>query len=656
MTDATDPTLTTEPPEPSGEALVSDDGPSDDLSDGPSDGPVEPRRPSARVSFGVAFVLGLIGALLLGVGALYAYDRQFTGRILPGVHVGSIDLSGLSADEARAALQQAYGSLSDGQLVLIGDAGEHVIRYADVGRGPDLDAMLDEAIAVGRDGSPVDRVVADARTVVRGVFLEPKVTVDANALNARITAVADSLRVQPRDASVDRASNGQFHVVDGRTGARADPKPAIAMFLAALGELNAPAELRAELKVSTVDPDVTTDEAAKARQQADRITAEIVLVVGDDRLRISGGELRRWVTFTTSADGTYGPVLDSTPLTEVIQRFAPKVDRDPVDATFTVTDSKVLGVSPSKDGYKLDVPGTVAQVQALFAGRAAGFNATQVVPTLTVTTPALTTAQAEAVAPQMTLISFWETRFPISERNGFGANIWIPALTIDGTIVAPHATFDFWDAIGPITREKGYTDGGAIINGKTEPQGALAGGICSCSTTLFNAALRAGFQMGARRNHFYYIDRYPKGLDATVFISASGAVQTMSWTNDTEYPVLIRGYKRRSGTHGYVKFEIWSVPNGRTVVIGDPIVKNVKPATDTTQLTFTLAPGVRQRVEFPVDGFQTWRTVTVYDATGAILHQTTYYSSYARITGLTLIGAPRTTEPTPTPTPTLPTP
>jgi len=637
MTDTTDAT------EPTGESTDANE-------------PLEPidvpRRPSARLTFGLAFVLGLVAALLLGVGALYAYDRQFSGRILPGVHVGSVDLSGLNADEARAALQQAYGTLADGRLVLTGAAGEHVISYAAVDRRPDLEAMLDEAISVGRNGSPVDRVVADARTVVRGVYLEPRVTFDASKLNAQVNAVADSVRAAPTDARVDVTSSGQYRVVEGKAGSSADPAAVVSAFLTALGEVDAPAELRAELRLSTVEPAVTTDEATRARQQADRITTPIVLAVGNDRLTIDSTELRRWVSFGTTADGTYGPILDSTPLTKVVKGFAPKVDRAPVDAAFTVTDGTILGITPSKDGYKLDVAATVAQIQALLSGRLAGFTATQVVPTLTVTTPALTTAQAEAAAPQMTLISSWKTYFPISERNGFGANIWIPALTIDGTIVAPHATFDFWQAIGPVTREKGYTDGGAIINGKTEPQGALAGGICSCSTTLFNAALRGGFQMDARRNHFYYIDRYPLGLDATVFISASGAVQTMSWTNDTDYPVLIRGYKIRNGTRGYVKFELYSVPNGRTVVISDPIVKNVKPASDTTQLTTTLAPGVRQRVEYPVDGKQVWRTVTVYDAAGAILHQTTYYSNYARITGLTLIGAPRTTAPTPTPTPT----
>jgi vancomycin resistance protein YoaR len=616
------------------------------------DGSDQPRRPSARLSFGLAFLLGLIAALLVGVGALYAYDRQFTGRILPGVHVGSVDLSGLDADEARAALQRAYGSLSDGRLVLTAASGEHVTSYADVGRRPDLDAMLDEAIAVGRNGSPVDRVVADARTVVRGVFLEPKVTFDANALGTWITGIADSLRLDPKDASVATDSDGSFRVVDGQAGTTADPAPAIAALLPGLGEVDAPAELRAELPVATVDPAITTEDATWAKRQADRITGDIVLAVGEDRLTIGRDELRAWVTFTTATDGTYGPSLDTTPLTKVIQKFAPKVDRAPVDATFTVTDGKILGISPSKDGYRLDVAATVGQVQNLLAGRAAGFNATRIVPTLAVTKPALTTAQAEAVAPQMTLLSSWTTHFPIGIKNGFGANIWIPALTIDGTIVAPHATFDFWDAIGPVTREKGYRDGGAIINGKTEPQGALAGGICSCSTTLFNAALRAGYQMGARRNHFYYIDRYPKGLDATVFISASGSIQTMSWTNDTDYPVLIRGYKSHRGSTGFVTFELYSVPNGRTVVIDDPIVRNVKPATDTTQLTTTLSPGRRERVEYPVDGMQVWRTVTVKDASGKIIHQTTYYSNYARITGLTLIGAPRTTEPSPTPTPT----
>ena len=245
----------------------------------------------------------------------------------------------------------------------------------------------------------------------------------------------------------------------------------------------------------------------------------------------------------------------------------------------------------------------------------------------------------------------WTTYFPITEKNGFGANIWIPARLIDGYVVAPGATFDFWDAIGPVTRAKGYKDGGAIINGKTEPQGALAGGICSCSTTLFNAALRAGYEMGSRRNHYYYIDRYPLGLDATVFISASGSRQTMSFTNDTKYPILIRGRGWKEGSAGYVRFDLYSVPTGRSVSIATGSRKNIRRATDTVQYTSTLAPGVRKRIEYPVDGFQVTAVRTVRDKNGDVIHRDTYYSNYARITGITLVGK-GTKPPTPTATPT----
>ena len=212
----------------------------------------------------------------------------------------------------------------------------------------------------------------------------------------------------------------------------------------------------------------------------------------------------------------------------------------------------------------------------MLASRGAGRVMPAVEPPLEVTKPVLTTAEAEAARPKMKKISQWTTYFPITEKNGFGANIWIPARLINGYVVAPRATFDFWDAVGPVTRAKGYKDGGAIINGRTEPQGALAGGICSCSTTLFNAALRAGYEMGARRNHYYYIDRYPLGLDATVFISGSGSTQTMSFTNDTDYPILIRGRGWREGGSGYVRFELYSVPTGRKSSFSRPIVRDVR--------------------------------------------------------------------------------
>jgi vancomycin resistance protein YoaR len=597
----------------------------------------EARRPSGRLRFAVAFLVGLLLATVAGVGALYAYDQQYIGRVLPGVRVGSVDLSGLDPATAAARLRDAYGSLGEGEIVVTTPAGDKTISYADIGRGPDIEAMVAEAIAVGRAGNEVERFLADARTAVRGVTLQPRVTYDPDALAQSIVAYADSLARKPVPAAVGKVDT-RFVIHAGVDGRLADPTTTVQAALADLGELDAPASLTYALPVHSVPPEITTDEATAARTAAERITAKITLTSKNGSGEITSTRLRSWLLFGPTVDGGYAATLDTTQLPDVLKKLAKKINQAPINASFKTSGGRITGVTPSQTGYKMDIAATQAQIQALVDARLAGGTGNEIEPKVTVTQPALTTAEAKAARPKMRLIKSWTTYFPISERNGFGANIWIPARLIDGYVVAPRATFDFWDAVGTVSRAKGYKSGGAIINGHTEPQGALAGGICSCSTTLFNAVLRSGYQMGARRNHYYYIDRYPLGLDATVFISASGSKQTVSFTNDTDYPILLRGYGFRNGSAGYVKFEVYSVPSGRKVSFSKPIVRNVLNATDTVQYTSSLPAGTTERVEYPVDGKDVTVTRTVRDRNGNVIHKDTYYSHYARITGLTLIG------------------
>ena len=596
---------------------------------------VHPRR-RTRTRFFVAFLAGLIAVLAIGVGALYAFDQQFSGRVLPGVRVGTVDLSGLSPAEATARLTDAYASFGQGQAVLTYGDLEMAIDYAKIGRKPDVEAMVAEALSVGRSGNTVDRAILNVRTALRGVEITPKVTLDATRLARYVQTHAGRLTVAPKNATVDRTKDG-FAVVPGVDGRRADRLPATDFLTAALARIDAPAEIRFELETAPVTPDVTTAHAISARVTAEKIALDISIVEGDESWTIDAATVRSWISFRPDADGAYAPAVDPKAVDAALKKLAKQVATAPKNASFKTSGSKITGVIASRNGRALDVAGTTTKITALLDRRATGGANTPIEPALAITPPTLTTDQAKAALPKMRKISSWTTYFPISERNHYGANIWIPALEIDGYVVAPGATFDFWKAVGPVTRERGYGDGGAIINGKTEPQGALAGGICSCSTTLFNAALRAGFDMGSRRNHFYYIDRYPIGLDATVFISASGSTQTMSWTNDTSYPVLIRGFKIKKGSAGYVRFDLYSVPTGRKVVIGSPTIKNVRQARDTIQYTSTLSPGASKRIEYPVDGKDVWRTVTVYEG-GKVLRKKTYYSHYATITGITLVG------------------
>jgi vancomycin resistance protein YoaR len=624
------------------------DAPAAEAPDAPAEASVRPHRSRRKLMrFLLAFTFGLLAVLAVSAGALAAYESSTAGRILAGVHVGSVDLSGLAPSEAAVRLRAAYGALGEGQLVLSADGKERTVTYADVGRRIDVDAVVADAMTVGRAGPAIERLASNVRILVRGVDVAPQATLERAALRYEISALAGSVDAQPVDASVAAGKSG-FDLAPGANGRSADVDAALRAAETLLADPGAPSTVRVEMPVVIIEPAVTTDEARAARDAADRIAVDVTLVNGSESWTIEGSAIRGWITFAEAADGGYRPVVAKDGLEAGLAGIAGEVAVAPVNATFLMSsDSKVVGVTGAKEGRALDVPNTVATLVKLVDQRVLGLSVSRAPISLSTVEPDLTTADATKTAPLMQPISEWTTYFPIGIKNGQGANIWIPARDINGQVVLPGAWFDFWKAIGPVTRAHGYTDGGAIIDGHTEPQGALAGGICSCSTTLFNAAIRAGLEMGARRNHFYYIDRYPLGLDATVFQSSSGSVQTMSFRNDTASPILILGTGWKVGTKGYVKFVLWSVPTGRDVSFTKPIVKNIKPASDTTVYTTALAPGVRNRVEFPVDGKDVWVTRTVKDATGAIIHQETYYSHYSRVTGVLEIGV----APAPAPTP-----
>jgi vancomycin resistance protein YoaR len=594
------------------------------------------RRPSLRLRFFVGFIVSLIAVLGVGAGGIYAYDQQYTGRILPGVRVGSVDLSGLDGAAAADRLATAFASYSSGHIALRSSVATFRLAYADFERAPDIQAMVDEAMAVGHDGSVVERALVEARTAIRGVTITPAVTLNASKLLTKLQELLATWNTDPVDAAVV-AKGSTFTTTPARNGRVVDLSAVGHALTVGLLDPDASQQLSIDVPLTVEPPAVSDAEATTAQAIAGNLVADIKLVDGKESWKIAASTVRSWLTFARTSTG-YGPIVDQVKLKAAVAKVAKKIDRPARDASFlTSKGGSIVGVTASADGRKVDVAATSLTVASALQARMGGQPAADVAPVLAAVKPKLTTDQARKAAPLMKKISTWTTWFPIWSHNAFGANIWVPALLINGTVVGSGETFDFWKTVGPVTRARGYGLGGAIINGHTDPFGAIGGGICSCSTTLFNAALHAGMKMGARKNHFYYINRYPLGLDATVFISAGGSKQTMSWTNDTPYPVLIRGYKIRSGGKGFVRFDLYSVPNGRTVKISDPIVKNVSRAWDSVQYTSTLPKGARERIETPTDGKDVWRTVTVYE-NGKVLRKMTYYSHYARITGVVLVG------------------
>lgn len=165
------------------------------------------------LTWGAIALGGLILAVNAGAAAAYFYDSSQAGEIAAGVSVAGIDVGGLSRAEARAQLTRQLVPRLQQPLALSYGGHRFVIDPQRAGLQIDLDRMLAEAVAAGRQGSLLHRIVRDVRgqrvpaeirlqAVYSAASLRGFVRSAARAINrparaARVVPSAEALKVAP---------------------------------------------------------------------------------------------------------------------------------------------------------------------------------------------------------------------------------------------------------------------------------------------------------------------------------------------------------------------------------------------------------------------------------------------------------------------------
>ena len=212
--------------------------------------------------------------------------------------------------------------------------------------------------------------------------------------------------------------------------------------------------------------------------------------------------MRAWLELVAGPHGSV-PVIDPAAVSADVATLAKKVKRKPLETRFLITKAgKKFGFVAGRPGRQLDTATTSQRVVARVIGRRVGLPESGAIALATRGVEIkLSAAEASQIVPQVVLLSSWTTYFPQGSHNGNGVNIHLPAQIINGMVIKPGAIFDFVRTVGPLSWARGYRMGGVIRGDHTDPTGAVAGGICSASTTVFNAAARAGLDILTRDNH-----------------------------------------------------------------------------------------------------------------------------------------------------------
>jgi len=148
----------------------------------------------------------VVGLLLAGAGAVYAYDRSRAERIEDGVRVGGIDVGGLSPEQARAKLRRAVLDPLN-RPVQVRARGE---RFALTPRRARVSVDLDGSVAAALDRSREGNMLGRTVRALSGGTVEADVPLDIRysrrAIKRLVRRVGRAVDLEAVDASVDLAS------------------------------------------------------------------------------------------------------------------------------------------------------------------------------------------------------------------------------------------------------------------------------------------------------------------------------------------------------------------------------------------------------------------------------------------------------------------
>lgn len=463
--------------------------------------------------------------IVLVLAAIYLVIAFLTGRVLsPGTTVAGIDIGGRSTTEAEMTLREELGDQAAEKIDLKAGKPTAKLDPEKAGVSFDIPATISHATGFTLDPTVLwKRLFGDDE-------IEPVISIDDKSFEEATGKVTESLAVEPVDAEVSY-SKSTPKLEDGANGQSVDAE----QVRTAIEDSWLRTEGTVPVQATEVEPDITTAEAKDVIDgfAEDAVSKDLSVKAEpakDAEADVDGGDLTISPTIIATTltfepkDSKLVPVFDEEDLQKRVLAANTDVGKPAKDASFTITDGKPEVVK-SETGIGIEKDELTTAVTDAIKG-----DTDEPTVTLASVKPDFTTEDAKQ-ADVSDVMSEFSTGY--SSQPNRDTNLKVASKTVSGTVVQPGEQFSLNETLGQRTAANGYKPAGVISNGQMAED--YGGGVSQVSTTLFNAAFFAGFELDEHQAHSRYISRYPEGREATLDWSSID----MKFTNTSKSPVVL---------------------------------------------------------------------------------------------------------------------
>jgi vancomycin resistance protein YoaR len=496
----------------------------------PDSTPAPPRRRGRWI----ALALGAGALVLVGGYVATVVSVSGSGEVPAGTTVRGVEIGGMTTQEAATTLEEELGGEAAAPIPVTAGEATTELEPEESGLAVDWEATVEQA-------SGLILRPSELLAQLRGeVALEPITTVDSEALEASLEALAEVAAVEPTEPEITYSRTAEATYTPGVPGTLLDVPAAADVVADAYFQPDAGT---LDLPMTAVAPQVAEAEAERvfAELAQPAVALPVALTVGTQGgAEIAPVDIARTLTFEPEGT-TMQATLDGEKLHKRLRDELSGIERAGRDATVRIQGGKPV-VVPARTGRAVDSEELGTAVFAVLPETSP--DARTAVVTLTVSQPDLTTAEAKALNITEKLSSFRQAFVPAEYRY---INVGEAARRLNGTILEPGETFSMNDTVKERTRANGYTEGFIISGGRFREE--LGGGVSIITTATWTAGFYAGLERVEQHPHGLYISRYQAGLEATV----AWGLLDLRMRNETGNGVLITATRYSDG----VLVEMW---------------------------------------------------------------------------------------------------
>ncbi|PIS05066.1 MAG: hypothetical protein COT81_03150 [Candidatus Buchananbacteria bacterium CG10_big_fil_rev_8_21_14_0_10_42_9] len=556
----------------------------------------------------VIFVL-IISAI---PAASYGYHLFHQGKILPGVKIGEMDVSGLTPAEARKILSNYQNKILEDGLQFVFEDNHISINPIVTGiEDPDasywlfdfdIDRTISNAYNFGRENNLFFDAYNQLRLGVSPVVIPLEVSIfESELLNALETNFSD---FEKPALSAELVYDDGFEITSEVPGLAFDYKGILTQIKNDL----------TNVRYATTTLQLAYDEPIVKKSQTDevlKLAASIAqsdlpkLIYKNRSWELPSEASTTWLNLQ-AFEGQVTLTLDEEKVTKFLENIAKSINTEMQNATFVLSDSgKVTSFKPHRDGQELNFKKTYD----LITTSVLNSKTDDIELPVAVVEANIKTADVNDLGI-VELLGEGRSDFsgsPVNRRH----NISVGVAALNGVLIKPDEEFSLINALGDIDAANGYRQELVIKGGKTIPE--YGGGLCQIGTTTFRTALDAGLNITQRRNHSYRVSYYePAGTDATIY----DPWPDFRFINDTGKNILFKAEVNPNNQDELI-FQFWGTSDGRVATRTAPIIYNITPPPPTKWIETTdLDPGETKCTELAHNGADTVFTQTITYSNG----------------------------------------